>query len=164
MQIALSSNFGSIICDSNNVPDSFVTFRDDIFPSLTSMWLRVSSRNQCGQGLWSPPYQFILPYNGIRKLSNELPKEFQLYQNYPNPFNPSTKIKFEIPKCAFTNLIVYDIVGREVATLVNEKLQPGTYEVEWSAISGGTNYPSGVYIYKFISGDYSVTKRMVLIK
>jgi hypothetical protein len=61
-------------------------------------------------------------------------------------------------------LIVYDILGREITTLVNEELKPGTYEVEWSATGGGSNYPSGVYFYKLITTEYTETRKMVLVK
>ncbi len=106
---------------------------------------------------------------GITNIGSEIPKEFSLSQNYPNPFNPSTKIRFAISGTlvAQTFLSVYDILGREVATLVNEQLQAGKYEVEFDA----ANYPSGVYFYriaihsdKLITVDYSETKRMTLIK
>jgi type IX secretion system substrate protein len=108
---------------------------------------------------------YTSPPIGIEPLSNELPAKFQLYQNFPNPFNPVTKIKFDIPsnvkrETSNAKIIIYDVLGREVATLVNEKLKPGTYEVEWD----GTNYPSGVYYYRLVAGDFSETKKMVLIK
>jgi len=98
---------------------------------------------------------------------------FKLEQNYPNPFNPSTKIKFTIPtppvsspllkgrtKEGFVTLKVYDILGNEIATLVNEELSPGEYEVE----SNATNLPSGIYFYQLKSGDFIQTKKMVLLK
>ncbi len=102
---------------------------------------------------------------GVNQISSVVPKSFSLYQNYPNPFNPGTKIKFDIPSNVKSDksnvkLIIYDALGREVATLVNEPLNPGTYEVEWDA----SNYPSGVYFYKYETQEYSETKRMVLIK
>jgi len=105
---------------------------------------------------------------GIQPISNEIPKAFSLSQNYPNPFNPTTKIKFAISgsSVAQTFLSVYDILGREVATLVNESLKPGSYEVQWNA----ANFPSGVYYYKLVVGDntnnggFTETKRMILIK
>ncbi len=102
---------------------------------------------------------------GINKISSEIPKSFSLYQNYPNPFNPNTKIKFQITKLGSAKLIIYDALGREVATLVNERLQPGTYEAEWD----GSIYPSGVYFYQLtVSSEqvtkYIETKKMVLIK
>jgi photosystem II stability/assembly factor-like uncharacterized protein len=99
---------------------------------------------------------------------NLIPKDFHLYQNYPNPFNPATKIKFSIPPYEAgkgdVSLIVYDALGREVAVLVNEQLKPGTYEVEWSAAGEASNYPSGVYFYKLTAGDFSDTKKLVLVK
>ena len=96
------------------------------------------------------------------KYINSNAASFNLSQNYPNPFNPSTTIKFDIPKSEFTTLSIYDINGREISRIVNEKLNPGSYEYEFSA--GDYNLSSGVYIYKLVSGNYSDTKRMILIK
>ena len=96
----------------------------------------------------------------IKNINIKLPKHFILSQNYPNPFNPVTKIKFQISKLSEVKLIIYDVLGREIATLVNEQLQPGTYETEWDA----SNYPSGVYFYKLITSDYTETRKMVLVK
>jgi photosystem II stability/assembly factor-like uncharacterized protein len=102
---------------------------------------------------------------GIKNLSNEVPIRFSLEQNYPNPFNPITKIKFSIPSVgqrhAFdVHLIIYDILGREVATPINQKMKPGHYDVEWD----GSNFASGVYFYKLEAGSFVETKKMVLIK
>jgi len=97
---------------------------------------------------------------GVEPISLTTPNSFRLHQNYPNPFNPKTKIKMEIAKLGNVKLIVYDILGREVTKLVNEKLKPGTYEVEFD----GGNYPSGVYFYKLITNNFSEVKKMLLIK
>ncbi len=106
---------------------------------------------------------------GITPISGEIPKNFGLSQNYPNPFNPATKIKFQVARTPLTplsargenvRLVVYDILGREVTTLVNQQLQPGTYEVEWYA----TQFPSGIYFYKLTTSKFSDTKRMILVK
>jgi hypothetical protein len=112
----------------------------------------------------------IIRPDAVKKLGNEIPLNFALYQNYPNPFNPVTKIKFEIPllrgvaaeggRGVSVRLIIYDIIGREIAILVNEKLKPGTYEVEWD----GSNFPSGVYFYKLQAGNYEESKKMILMK
>jgi hypothetical protein len=87
-----------------------------------------------------------------------------LYQNYPNPFNPVTKIRLDIAPASCCNkstlLIIYDLLGQELVTLVNEPLVAGTYEVEWDA----SNFPSGVYFYTLSSDTYKETKKMVLIK
>ncbi|MGA2667909.1 MAG: T9SS type A sorting domain-containing protein [Ignavibacteria bacterium] len=111
---------------------------------------------------------FYNQYIGIKPISSSVPGSFELYQNYPNPFNPSTKIKFLIPDFPLlkgvrgmgVRLVIYDILGCEVTTLVNEQLKPGTYEVTWDA----SDYPSGVYFYKLTTDNFNQTKRMVLIK
>jgi hypothetical protein len=97
---------------------------------------------------------------GVEPISSTIPKSYRLHQNYPNPFNPTTKIKFEIPKSSFVKLIVYDILGREVTKLVNEKLTTGIYETEWD----GNTLASGIYFYKLVANDYSETKKMLMIK
>jgi hypothetical protein len=89
-----------------------------------------------------------------------IPVVFSLDQNYPNPFNPVTSIKYSIPKQSAVKLLVYDVVGREVATLVNSTLQAGNYEAEFD----GTNLASGVYFYRIEAGDFKDVKKMVLIK
>jgi len=101
---------------------------------------------------------------GIEPLTNEVPSQFQLYQNYPNPFNPTTRIRFALPRSSFATLIVYDILGREIETLVNEQLNTGTYEADWNA----SNYSSGVYFYKLTAGSaeggFTDSKKMTIIK
>jgi len=85
---------------------------------------------------------------------------FHLYQNYPNPFNPVTRIKFSIPVAGNVTIKVYDILGNEIKTILNEYKAVGTYETEFAADS----LPNSVYCYRMISGDYSVTKKMILLK
>jgi len=112
--------------------------------------------------LWADP-SLKLKYDvtvDVEDVKTELPTDFNLYQNYPNPFNPSTKIKFVIPKSSFVNLKVYNVLGKEAATLVNEERPAGTYEVEFN----GTGLPSGVYFYRLRAGDFVQTKKMMLMK
>ncbi|MBI5471184.1 MAG: T9SS type A sorting domain-containing protein [Ignavibacteriae bacterium] len=97
----------------------------------------------------------------------ETPREFRLYQNYPNPFNPSTTFKFQIPDGSghrpntnHVTLKVFDMLGREVATVVNEEMGPGNYE----KVFDGTNLASGVYLYRLNAGDFSQTKKLLLIR
>jgi hypothetical protein len=97
---------------------------------------------------------------GIRNITSEIPVEYKLKQNYPNPFNPSTNIRFALPKSGFVKLVVFDVLGREVETLVNEKHFPGTYEVTFD----GSNYPSGIYFYRLTTDLYNETKKMLMIK
>jgi hypothetical protein len=97
---------------------------------------------------------------GIKNITSEIPSSYSLQQNYPNPFNPITNVKFQISNSGNVKIIVFDLLGKEVATLVNESLKPGTYEVTFD----GTNFPSGIYFYRLQTGDFSETKRMTLIK
>jgi len=102
----------------------------------------------------------------VGQISTEIPAAYSLSQNYPNPFNPTTTIKINIAggtagqAAHFVKLRIYDITGKQVATLVNEKLAPGTYSVTWNA----ANIATGVYFYKLTSDTYTSTKKMVLIK
>jgi hypothetical protein len=97
---------------------------------------------------------------GIRKIESEIPAAFALNQNYPNPFNPSTVIRYNIPKNSLVNISVYDFLGREVETLINEKQSAGTYEITFNA----SELSSGIYFYKIQADSFSEVKRMVLIK
>ncbi len=103
---------------------------------------------------------------GIQQIGTEIPNNYSLYQNYPNPFNPTTKIKFSIPLLRGVSegrgvlLIIYDITGKIVSTLINQPLNAGTYEVDFDA----SNLPSGVYFYKLTGGGFSESKRMILVK
>jgi len=122
-------------------------------------------------------YITVIPYIGIQQISGDIPKDFKLYQNYPNPFNPSTKIRFSIPsvRAQYTRLpngqvepiqlIVYDVLGCEIKTLINKELKPGTYEIDFD----GTNFPGGVYFYRLSVNKgsvqvYTETKKCILIK
>jgi photosystem II stability/assembly factor-like uncharacterized protein len=98
---------------------------------------------------------------GIKPILNDIPSLFNLYQNYPNPFNPVTKIKYDLPRNTNVTIKVYDLLGREVTTLINNEFRnAGRYEVSWNA----SNYASGVYIYRIKAGDFVSVKKMVLIK
>lgn len=105
---------------------------------------------------------------GVPPLAKSVPAEYKLFQNYPNPFNPTTEINYQLPSTNYVSLAIYDLLGREVEVLVNERQQPGEYQVTWDA----TNYASGIYFYKLIvtagagssTGDFSETKKMLLLK
>jgi len=97
---------------------------------------------------------------GITNINSEVPLEFALFQNYPNPFNPATIINFQLPIFNYVRLTIFDILGREIATPVNEELKPGVYQVEFD----GRNFPSGAYYYRLTSGDFVQTRLMVLVK
>ena len=109
---------------------------------------------------WIYKGRFVNTLSNIIILSNTNPGKYSLGQNYPNPFNPITNVKFEIPNTGRVNITVYDVLGKEVAVLVNEPLQPGIYQVQFDA----GNLPSGVYFYRLESFDYLYTKKLILMK
>jgi len=103
-------------------------------------------------------YQEIL--TDVSSTKNSVPVSYNLSQNYPNPFNPSTVIKYQVAKAGNVSLKIFDILGREVATLINEEKSAGNYSINFNAAS----FPSGVYFYQIRSGSYIATKKMVLLK
>jgi hypothetical protein len=96
----------------------------------------------------------------VQCLTASIPSTTNLFQNYPNPFNPNTNIKYQIPSTNHVTLKVFDLLGREVATLVNDVKEPGTYTVRWDA----SGVASGVYFYRLKAGDFVETKRMLLMR
>lgn len=120
-----------------------------------------SSLYICGSSLDST---VIIKYNvstGINNSVENIITDFKLYQNYPNPFNPSSNIKYQIKNNALITIKVFDILGKEIATLVNEKQKPGTYEVSFD----GSNSPSGIYFYSlYVDGVKIDTKKLILLK
>jgi len=120
--------------------------------------------------IMNPMWQFNARHNGVfgdydsiiavRQISSHIPTGFSLSQNFPNPFNPNTIVKFQIASYSLARLSIFDILGRQVATLVNETLKPGEYQVIWD----GSNNASGLYFYRLRAGSYSETRKMVLLK
>lgn len=95
----------------------------------------------------------------------ELPSEFNLAQNFPNPFNPTTKISYTLPSNSFVSLKIYDMLGREVKTLLNQDMNAGVYSVDWNGVDNfGNKVASGTYIYRIVAGNFTLSKKMVLLK
>jgi len=103
---------------------------------------------------------FILTATGVNDRTNSLPLTFALKQNYPNPFNPSTMIAFDLPSAGHVQLRVFDLLGREVASLLDEQRNAGRYHVEWNA----SQFSSGVYFYQIQAGSFTATKKLILLK
>ena len=89
-----------------------------------------------------------------------LPTEYALYQNYPNPFNPMTVIRYDVKQTGLVSVKIFDILGREVATLVSEIVPAGSYTVTWDA----SNLPSGIYLYRMEASGFEQTRKLVLVK
>ena len=149
-----------------NIQAFAVTYDSLTFPGYFNLKFDISMD---GWTYWTDSIKVIISPVGIDN-ENNLPLTFKLEQNYPNPFNPTTKIKYTIPnyngpllggvRGGLITMKVYDVLGRVVATLVNETKQPGEYEVEFNA----ANLPSGVYFYQLKAGELTDTKKMILLK
>jgi hypothetical protein len=115
-----------------------------------------------GSGYIGKLFKARIGYNivGINNINNIISGEFRLYQNFPNPFNPNTNIRFSIPENGIVSLRIYNLIGKEVATLINERKSSGIYEVNWNA----SDCPSGVYFYKLTANDFTNVKKMILLK
>ena len=130
----------------------------------------ITLQDQTGKivnGILNPGEELTINNNSVNRLiilsgevEKNIPTVFSLEQNYPNPFNPSTVISYQLPVSGDVTLKVYDILGNEIAILVNEYKTAGKYEVEFNASS----LPSGVYFYQLKAGEFRKTKKMVLLK
>ena len=117
-----------------------------------------NANNISNAGFW---YQATDLITSVEQIENDLlPTEFRLEQNYPNPFNPSTTIQFSLPKTSNVTIRIYDILGREVATLLDEEYQPGQYKIIFEA----GQLASGLYMYRIQAGDFRETKKLMLLR
>ncbi|MCH7769955.1 MAG: T9SS type A sorting domain-containing protein, partial [Bacteroidetes bacterium] len=105
-------------------------------------------------------FQITYTVTDVEQVSNLAPDDYELQQNYPNPFNPSTSIEYTIPSESFVELKVYDILGNEVATLVNEQQQAGVYRADFTA----DNLPSGMYFARITANSFTRVVKMILLK
>ncbi|MDI6778679.1 MAG: T9SS type A sorting domain-containing protein, partial [Bacteroidota bacterium] len=102
---------------------------------------------------------------GVVEIDSKVPEKFSVSQNYPNPFNPSTSIRYSLPASSNVKLIVFDITGNKVAELVNSDQAPGTYEATWNGRNDmGLDVSSGVYFYRLKCGNFTETKKLLLMK
>jgi hypothetical protein len=122
--------------------------------------LGLSNPNATAQFIDIDAFEVASSVTSVKTVDSGVPHNFELSQNYPNPFNPTTEIKYSIPKSGIVTLKVYNLLGQEVAALVNQEQKPGNYTVNFDA----SKLASGVYMYRIQSGDFSLTKKMVLLK
>lgn len=147
---------------SNPVIDSTITDTSYVLTQLENnsiYWWRVVANNSFGWGEYSSSRQFSLAISSIDNIS-EIPAAFGLNQNYPNPFNPSTTISYNLPKSGNVTLKVYDILGKEIAQLVNEMQSPGHHRVEFNS----SNLTGGIYFYQLSTDSFLETKKMILLR
>jgi hypothetical protein len=160
-----SKGHGGIFCSGcHGSPHAIFPSREanDNLQNITLQGHSKALRNcmVCHSSPPSAPGPHGIVYVGIKNITSNVPSEFKLHQNYPNPFNPVTKIKFDIRSKTFVGLKIYSVNGKEVAVLVNENLDAGTYEVDWNA----SRFSSGIYLVRMLAENYTVTRKMSYIK
>ncbi len=160
--IANDSLFSVMLIDTVINSSSFQVY-EGLLIHIDNLYWKVRTINDGGIGPWSEINHFSFLFTDVKE-ETQLPTEFALLQNYPNPFNPSTTITYHLPKTTVVVLKVFDVLGNEIATLVNEEKAPGVYKTEFNPVSS-INYPaSGIYFYQLKAGDYLETKKMILMK
>ncbi len=135
----------------------------------SAYWNMITAEEDKSFGIHNPKYiitglkgamKLLGVPTGVESYDSVIPNDYTLFQNYPNPFNPSTNIKFSLPKASNVRLTIYDAIGREVRTLLNNELSAGTHTIQWNA----SNLASGIYLYKIEAGDYVKVNKMLLLK
>ncbi len=155
----------------SEIQDTNYTIESELVPGTTYFW-KVLARSWEGDSLWSSNTNgFFIDYDAttdIETETNAKPEGFRLEQNYPNPFNATTVISYELPASAadYSVLIrIYDLNGKLVATLINERQNPGQYRISWNATDdAGQTLPSGIYICSIRAGEFTATRKMVLLR
>jgi hypothetical protein len=160
LEYATDSTFAVSTIDSNLTDTTKVVHQLQVNQTY---WWRAKAHNSLGWGPLSVVRNFTLISTSVRH-AESVPHELVLEQNYPNPFNPTTEIRFSIPSSAGstqeTFLRIYDVLGREIATLVHEVKQPGSYAVTWDA----SGLPTGVYLYRLLTGDQVRSRKLLILK
>jgi hypothetical protein len=139
-------------------PQSY-TWTDNA-PSVATTFYRLRQYDMDNSNMDFGPIQVTVPTASEVIENSGAPRELKLLQNYPNPFNPKTVVSCQLPAVSMVRLVVYDLLGREIAVLMDEQKAPGKYQLEFD----GTKFSSGVYVYRLIAGGYVESKRMILLK
>jgi hypothetical protein len=158
-QLSLNNQFDSLSIVMEFMLSDTSVITDSLNPATYYYW-RVSAGNEYGQGIWSNVFWFKTIIITEVNDETELSFSYNLEQNFPNPFNPSTHISYSIPEQAKVLIKIFDVLGNEIETLVDELKPAGSYELTWNAES----LPSGIYFYQLRSGAYTDTKKMILMK
>ena len=157
LQVTSDMDFVSIVLDTMLTETSCIA--TVLQPPVEHYWWRVAGKNDNGWGEFSNVRDFGISLTGIAQ-GDQAPARYALMQNYPNPFNPSTIIAFDLAGERNVKLVVYDLLGREVAVLVNGKNAPGRYKVTFD----GSGLSSGIYMYRLTAGDFVQTRKFCLIR
>ncbi|MFQ5570778.1 MAG: fibronectin type III domain-containing protein, partial [Rhodothermales bacterium] len=159
LQVSTTEDFSQIVFDRDDLTETMTEVGPLAY--LTTHYWRVHGKNAVGDGPWSGTRRFTLAVGtGVESLGDGIPGQYRLHQNYPNPFNPATTLRFDLPESAHVSLVIYDMLGRVVETLVSDTLPAGEFSFAWDA----THRPSGIYLARLQTGTFSQTRQLLLLK
>lgn len=158
IQVSEEADMNSVFFDST-LSQTMLTFPEPLAESTLYYW-RIKAVNEYRESDWSEIWSFTTTMTTSAGLVGDLPVSFELHQNYPNPFNPATNIRYALPADTHVQLAVYDMLGRRMAMLVNERQKAGYHRVYFD----GSGFSSGIYFYRITAGNFVKTNRMTLIK
>jgi uncharacterized lipoprotein YddW (UPF0748 family) len=162
VQVGTNALMTSGIILDTTVTDTTLALKN-LSPNKVYNW-HVLAKNSLGQSDWTQPVNGFKTGTSTSVEKDEVVSSYTLGQNYPNPFNPVTKINYSLEKPGSVKLSVFNLLGQEVAVLVNEYQNAGTYNVSFDINRAGTNLTSGIYFYTLKTGDYSITRKMTILK
>jgi len=163
LQYSVTGQFDDAV-EINDLTTNSVTI-NNIQDNQKYYWRVRSKDNNGNVSIYSSVASFV--GQGITDVEEPaiIPEKFSVSQNYPNPFNPSTVINYALPKAEFVTIRIYNMLGQEVATLLNNEVNAGVYNIMWNGMdNSGTKVATGTYIYRVVAGDNIVSKKMILLK
>ncbi len=159
LQVSKNADLSAAVFDQNTITDT--SFTVSSLDANTTYYWRVKALNAAGNSAWSEVWSFSTLSTGLDEPARaDTPTEYRLDQNYPNPFNSSTVITFSLPEPTHVQLLIYDVTGKLIFTLLEKRLSSGTYNVHFD----GANLQSGIYFYRLRTPGFEQVKRMFLIK
>lgn len=164
VEVSASQSFGSLLAHEDSLADTTFTIPEGILANNTQYFWRVRGSDFGGTSAWSQIWSFSTALTGVEDALSSRPTEFALAQNYPNPFNPGTRIQYTVGgtegRGASVKLVVFDLLGNEVAVLVNDRQPAGRYVVSFDA----SGLPSGIYLYRLTAGGIVHSRKMLLVR
>ncbi|MFB3133064.1 MAG: T9SS type A sorting domain-containing protein, partial [Rhodothermales bacterium] len=159
LQVSTDSSFSQRVFDNDQLTQTSHDFGPLAY--LTTHFWRVRGINSASPGPWSTLRSFTVAVGtAIEQLGEAIPEHYALHPNYPNPFNPQTTLRFDLPEAVPVSLVIYDLLGRVVETLIEDDLSPGQYSFVWQA----ADRPSGLYLAHLKAGSFSQTRKLILMK
>jgi hypothetical protein len=158
IQVSRAADFSTLFVDTSSVADTNLAVSG--LQSFTIYSWRVKASNAAGSADWSAAFRFRTMEVLAVGEGQELPKEYALSQNFPNPFNPTTTIQYELPAQVHVTIKIFDVLGREIETLINEEQHAGRYQLVWDA----GRESSGIYFLRMMAGSFVSTRKMMLVR